>query len=445
MTDILRDAVTESPIFRADHHVLVACSGGVDSVALAHVLSRYGDLGQLSLCYVDHALHEDCDEQWGVVESLGALLGCAVYREFVDVSRLHLGNGPEDGARQERYRCLEAVRSRIGADAIALAHHADDQVETFLIRMSQGSGMHGLRGMASENDRLRRPLLKVYKSELEAYVTANELSVAPDPTNASNVYLRNAIRNQLRPIMDSTLGAHWSRHVLNLMNDFSQRAVLDGHLAQQLLASACQFVPNGVVVRRSAFSPLLEHEKYLLARACLASLSDDALVRRDHIVRLLEEVELNSSTHRIQLSESLWMFGEYECVYLGRNEQIVAPPVHITGPGRYTWGEWHIGVDEEIDGGERLSIPTPLKSSTLILRSFDEGESLTSASGTKKISRLLIDAKLPRRLRTQVLVVESGGDVFWCWMPKKQRFTEAANGSKTTVWILPPEEFRRRT
>src|SRR6476469_4904612 len=158
---------------------LVDVSGGPDSVALLDLLVRTADAHHLSLivAHLDHGIHQDSARVAEQVVELARSYGLPV-----EVGRVELGlNASETEARASRYRWLESLRVRVGADLILTAHHADDQAETVLMRLLAGSGPAGLAGMASSSGFLVRPLLSFRRTELTSYLRQRGLSAWSDP------------------------------------------------------------------------------------------------------------------------------------------------------------------------------------------------------------------------------------------------------------------------
>src|SRR5687767_11425226 len=182
---------------------LVAVSGGPDSVALLDLLARSPDVHGLELVvtHVDHGIHPDSGR---VAEEVRKLADA--YELQLEGARLELGSDVgETAARQERYAWLEATRLRVGAQYIVTAHHADDQVETVLMRVLEGSGPAGLAAMAPVNGCLIRPLLAFRRSQLLQYLEDVGLQAWIDPANADPRHLRSWIRSELLPLMRTRL------------------------------------------------------------------------------------------------------------------------------------------------------------------------------------------------------------------------------------------------
>jgi tRNA(Ile)-lysidine synthase len=185
--------------------LLVAVSGGLDSVTLAHVLREISERRRLELAiaHVNHGLRgAESEADQALVEALGAKLGLRVLVERVAPEGLRRG-GPsrdrptlQEAARELRYAALGRMAEAVGAAHVATAHTLDDQAETVLLRLLRGSGPDGLGGIPerSADGRVVRPLLGVTRAEIERYAAARALAWREDASNASRAYARNRLR-----------------------------------------------------------------------------------------------------------------------------------------------------------------------------------------------------------------------------------------------------------
>lgn len=175
---------------------IVAVSGGVDSVVLLDMLRDLPDV-KLVVAHFDHGMRSDSVDDRRFVESLAQ-----TYELPFAYQEGRLGTGAsEAAARQARYDFLESVRRKHGAQALVTAHHQDDVLETAIINLLRGTGRKGLSAL-NDKPGLRRPLLKVPKSDLISYARQHGLEWREDSTNADEAYLRNYIRHRLLPRFD---------------------------------------------------------------------------------------------------------------------------------------------------------------------------------------------------------------------------------------------------
>jgi tRNA(Ile)-lysidine synthase len=191
--------------------VLVACSGGADSLALAAALAFTAPRLQLRAggITVDHGLQPGSAER--AREVAGRLTGLGldpVICTMVTVAHPDDGSylGPEAAARAARYDALDAAATQTGAAAVLLGHTLDDQAETVLLRLGRGSGARSLAGMPARRGRYRRPLLTVRRAATRAACEQLNLPVWDDPHNGDPRFTRSRVRHEAMPVLESVLG-----------------------------------------------------------------------------------------------------------------------------------------------------------------------------------------------------------------------------------------------
>ncbi|MBI4341257.1 MAG: tRNA lysidine(34) synthetase TilS [Candidatus Omnitrophica bacterium] len=206
----VRQTIISQQLLARGARVVVAVSGGADSVALLHLLAALKPSMHLTLiaAHLDHGLREASREDAAFVESLGARWNVAtvIERQPVAEQCAREGWSLEEGARILRYCFLRDVARRFSAGRIATAHTADDQAETVLMRLMRGAGLSGLSAipMRRELDEavIIRPLLGVWRREVLAYLTAHHLAHREDASNADRRFVRNRIRHELLPALE---------------------------------------------------------------------------------------------------------------------------------------------------------------------------------------------------------------------------------------------------
>ena len=195
----LEQAIEREDVIRKGDRVLIACSGGSDSVGLAAVLAAVAkpmEL-QLSLAHVNHGVRHSAWQDEAVALRAAAALG-------LPARVVALPPGPSDEAtlREARYAALTKLAAEAGANAVATGHNAEDQTETVLLALFRGTGPQGLAGMPARRELaagidLVRPLVRFERAEIRRYVQAAGLPYAVDPTNEDLTLRRNAIRDAL--------------------------------------------------------------------------------------------------------------------------------------------------------------------------------------------------------------------------------------------------------
>lgn len=190
--------------------ILVACSGGADSVALIYLLKELIPRLKirLGLVHFDHALRPGSEKDFRFVAGLARNFDIPFYGGRRRPSQPISGTGfsPEETARKIRYEFLEKVGRKTRIKKIALGHHRDDQAETVLMRLLQGTGSRGLQGIRPKvkvnGIMLIRPLIGVSRAEIRKFLRKNSISYREDVTNRSKRFLRNRIRHRLLPLLE---------------------------------------------------------------------------------------------------------------------------------------------------------------------------------------------------------------------------------------------------
>ena len=205
MLKTVRKTIERSSMLARGDHLLVAVSGGPDSVALLRVLMLLSPEYQLQLttAHLNHGLRDtEAKEEEDFVRRISKAMGITCICKKVDIRMLRTGKGRslEEIAREERYKFLSETAEACGAQKIATGHHHDDQAETILINLIRGSGLEGLKGIAPvRDDLIIRPLLDVGREEILAFLKREGLAYMVDSSNLDPIYLRNRIRIDLIP------------------------------------------------------------------------------------------------------------------------------------------------------------------------------------------------------------------------------------------------------
>ncbi len=194
----------------SDEPALIGVSGGRDSVALLHLLAVRGH--RLIVCHLDHALRAESRAEALFVEEMAGRLGCefVVRRENVAARAKRMKCSIETAAREARFAFFSRVAREREARRLFLAHHADDQVETFLFNLLRGSGAAGLGAMRTVSVRgdleIVRPLLGVWRDEIDRYVAVHGLEFCEDASNADRRHTRNRVRHEILPMLAKAYG-----------------------------------------------------------------------------------------------------------------------------------------------------------------------------------------------------------------------------------------------
>lgn len=406
-------------LFTPGEKVIIAVSGGIDSMVLLDLLNFQDDYRlDLVVAHLNHLLRgKESDRDEELVRETAARLGLPCVVERVDVRELARSEkrSLEDAGREARHRFLENVVRKQGAECAVLAHHADDQAETVLIRLLRGAGASGLAGMSPRSGWKVRPFLDATRAEIVEFADSRHIAFREDRSNADQRFLRNRVRHELlpllatyNPLISRTLGA--TAAILAADDE-----VLTGMTEHRfkLLAAIC----GGEVLFTVAE---LLHEpdavRYRLYRRAIQELNGDLLsISYRHLLaidRLLLHEAPSCSVTLPRFLRAGRVYGSLKFSPDGASG--IGEEVLIDDFGRFP----------VIGGTLLISLVTPPFNVVFLpphhalidldeapfpwtIRTFRDGDRMIpfGMTGSKKLKDLFIDMKLPRQRRREVTVL----------------------------------------
>jgi tRNA(Ile)-lysidine synthase len=274
----------------------IAYSGGADSTALLHAAAAQWP-GQVVALHVHHGLQHAADDFETHCAATCARLDVPLHVGRVD-GRHAAGESPEDAARRARYASLAALAQARGLGHVALAQHADDQVETMLIALGRGAGPDGLAGMPRRMRRhgidFHRPLLEVHGAALRRWLAANGIDCIDDPSNADARYTRNRIRHLVLPALETALPQFRETFARSARNAAKASTLLAEVAASDLAVAG---VPPTLAALRA-----LPRERLAYALRCWLKREHRAVPSEAQLAELVSQVEACATRgHRIRL------------------------------------------------------------------------------------------------------------------------------------------------
>ncbi|HOX54157.1 MAG: tRNA lysidine(34) synthetase TilS [Candidatus Omnitrophica bacterium] len=215
-------------LFSPGDRILVAVSGGPDSIALLYLLNSLKEEFGLSLCvaHLDHELRKEAKDDLLFVKKTAAGLDLPFISDSINIKRLARQGSVEEVAREARLRFLFKAAKKFHADKIALGHTKDDQAETVLMRVLRGTGLYGLRGILPRREILGftviRPLIHIERTAIENYLKKIKVKPRQDKTNFEDIYFRNKIRNNLMPMLKN-----YNRNIKDVLSDMAENIGFD--------------------------------------------------------------------------------------------------------------------------------------------------------------------------------------------------------------------------
>jgi len=250
-------------------HVLLGLSGGPDSLFLMHFLAHMHNEGLLTLtaAHLDHEWRTDSYRDVEFCQQTCRDLGInLVVARASDLGSSFKFNGSkEEMGRRLRRHFFETTAEQLGAQRIALAHHADDQCETFFIRLMRGTSLTGLTGMRPHTGMYIRPLLGIHKHEILTYLHEQNISYLTDPTNMHDLFLRNRIRTQVIPALQQT-DARFEQTFARTLDHLQTTENFIERCADEAFTATCTHDDSGYHLATQPFSlldPIMQHRVLL--------------------------------------------------------------------------------------------------------------------------------------------------------------------------------------
>lgn len=468
MLNRVRKTIEDHSMLVHGDHLLVAVSGGADSVFLLRILARLADeyCLRLTAAHLNHGLRgAESQRDEAFVRGVCTEMGIDCICKTVDIGLLQRekGRSLEDIGREERYRFLDEAAERCGAGKIATGHHREDQAETVLIHLLRGSGTEGLKGILPIRDgRVIRPLLDVGRADIAEFLRRERLPYMTDSSNVNPVFLRNRIRTRLIP----ELTANYNPRLVKALSHTA--AIIRGEddylqgVVGRIIAG-WGITPNAAEASLPVAALRSLHEalqgriiKWLLE----AEVPSKNGIDYGHIDAVLALCRKPDSRYRsLDLPFGILVEREGELLRIrkvgGRRERSrerktpqplfkyrveIPAMIHLKEIDKTIRLEW-IGMPtlQEMKEEPRKAFMDYARiSPPLILRSAEPGEriDLFGIGGKKKLKEYFIDRKIPRPLRKQIPLLVDSRSVIWI---AGERISERVRVTDQTKRVLKAE------
>lgn len=415
----------------ADTHVLLAFSGGADSAALLHWLCerRRTDSFGLTLAHVNHGIRgEEALRDRDFCVTCAKKYGVEICVLDVDVPSLarESGKGIEETARAVRYEYFERLMREKHIPLLVTAHHADDNLETVLFRLSRGTGIRGLSGIAPTrkfaDGMLTRPLLQVTKREILDYCEENGVAFVTDSTNADTAYARNRIRRDVLPVLEALFpGA--SRRAGRTAEELGEIAEYLDEAARTLLRDAAS--GEGLLIKALNEAPVPIRKRAL----CLwAERVCEGMIEAVHLDALISLCERPDARTEAALPHDTTVLSDGKRLTVGKRNGDLQPISQMRMPlmrGVCDAGVTGIRVFAEKceDGIKVHNLSTAayiilkedfdIIEKTLFWRTRAPGDVILMGGMHRKLRRLQAQAEIPVRLRDRIPILCDADGIVW--------------------------------
>ena len=395
--------------------VLVAVSGGIDSMVMLHLFITAGYNPGIAHCNF-HLRGAASDGDEAFVRSAAAKTGADFYHQDFETERAarEAGISIQMAARDLRYRWFEEIRQKQGYDCLATAHNQDDVIETFFINLSRGTGIRGLTGIPVRSGKVIRPLLFASRESIEDYASKHGITFREDTSNASDNYLRNRVRHHLIPLLEKE-NPSFRVAMMDTMRKLYETEKL---YEQELIQLKGKLLQKDGDRMRISIPDLSAHEaRKSILFEMLSEYGFSSPVLEDilHALEGPSGKQFLSATHRIVKDREDLIItplgsAEERKYYLEKEAGRISEPVDLEWMVVDHTGTFHIPRDPGTACMDLQKLHFPL-----ILRRWQPGDYFQPLGmrGMKKISDFLIDTKvsLPDKERTWLLI--SGDEIVW--------------------------------
>ncbi len=418
--------------------ILVAVSGGPDSMVLLHLLWRF-NARRIGVFHLNHGFRENAPQDAEFVQEYADQLGVPVQIEAYDITGFLSASGEskQQGARKIRYQLLRNHAEANGYHRIALGHHGDDQAETVLMRILRGAGLHGLGGIPPQRGPFIRPLLNISKAEIMQYCQDFELPYVVDESNFEPVYLRNKVRQELLPLLVKEYNPEIMAQLIQI-SDLAREDELELQTrAEEVARSYLKWRRGQVLFPRGVFVELSVAMQRRVLRILLQVYRGNLLQISFNHIENWRSMLLESSSFRLSLPQ-IQVSANAEHIFVGDYVQKEWAPGVLPLPGEMQAGYFNLkaeilpreGLEQNVGNCEdfdmdALSLP-------LQVRPRQEGDRMApfGGAGTKKVKDLLIDLHIPVEQRNLLPLVCDQQDILW--IPTVRRSAKGAISQLTT-------------
>ncbi len=417
MVEKVKRYIEQHNLIKSEDKILCGVSGGVDSMAMADILIGLGYSVAIAHCnFALRPIDADLDEK--LVEQYAAARGVIFHKVTFDTtgySKEH-GVSTQMAARQLRYKWFDGVMEENKYSKLAIAHNADDSVETFFINLMRGTGVKGLLGIQRLRELIVRPILSSYRAEIEAYATEHNLMYRTDKSNLKSTYLRNWIRIELLPKIEERQ-ADFKQTMINNIDRVASSSSLLNRLVDDVKKRAVKEfyseyrIDLTIIYSYDDCSAQLLYE--IIDKYGFSANQSSDILRHNHSGRLFY-----SNDHVALMDRDTLIIRKKGCA-------LESSPNHefeiasLTDNNNELFNVDTMSISECVDYRSAPSNVAYIDASKivfpLVVRGIKGGDKFSplGVKGVKKVSDFLIDVKCTRFEKEHQMVIESQGVIVW--------------------------------
>lgn len=418
MLQLLKKFIRDEGLFTSKQKILLAVSGGLDSSVMCHLFHKAGYRFAIAHCNFGlRSKESDGDETF--VKNMAMKYNSPFYVERFETLKFAKKNkmSVQMAARQLRYDWFEKIRSSEGFNYIAIAHHRDDETETFFINLIRGTGISGLHGILPKKNKIIRPLLFATRKDIETYAKKEKISFREDSSNLSQKYVRNRIRQTILPALKEMNPSVET----TIKKDIERLREVELIFKQAIEEKRKKLVKKSRLAKGTETIPIAGLKKLEPIKTWLYELLNPYNFNIETVNDVISSLwktsgkQFFSPTHRIiKDRESLIISSlptmQNNSVSIGLKTKTISNPVRLKISKVTRTPGWKTPPDKTIACLDYDKLVFPLT-----LRKWKAGDSFypLGMDKKKKLSDFLIDNKVPIHQKEQTYVLESGNKIIW--------------------------------
>ena len=463
MLDKVREYILENELIDKGDNILVALSGGPDSVCLLHILARLRSEFNLRLgaIHINHLLRgEEAIDDENYTKELCRALDVENYVERIDIKAIaeKEGQSIELAGREERYKAFNKIKEKSSYNKIAVAHNSNDQAETILMRLMRGSGLEGLTGInAKREDGIIRPILCLNRNEIERYCEKYRLEPRIDKSNYEKIYNRNKVRLDILPYMKE----NFNEDIIDTLNRMALLLQKDNEYLEEVAAMAyrkyCKEENDKIIVLKELFENEKEAITTRVLKRSFKNISNSHKnFEMKHIVDIIELSKLGTNKE-VHLTNGIVVQNIYGDIIFkqrkNKEDNIKLNEVYIKKEDlvdEIEFSKYEVELqiiskknNIEFSNNDLIKFFDYDKiEEGIIIRNRKDGDKMVpiGMKGTKKLKDIFINSKIPKEIRDIIPIVCFDEKIAWVVGVKVSEQFKVTSNTKQILKIT----FRER-
>ena len=404
--------------------VIVACSGGPDSMCLLNLVNSLKETMNLNVivAHVDHNVRKESKEEAKMVESYA--LNNNLTFELMEIISYNNDTFSENEARKKRYDFFKELQKKYNASILLTAHHGDDLIETILMRLTRGSNLNGYIGIreitTNQNFKILRPLLTTTKKDIIKYLDENNINYAIDKTNDEMIHTRNRYRKIVLPFLKKENPLVHEKYL-----KFSKELIEYDKFVTSYIKSKNFIQDDKILIIK------LKDESDFIKRKCLEIIIKE-LQKNDYFDISDEQINLlmrlyNLSNKSVDLNNNYQGINSYGKIFIRKKEISFKKEIILDKDTEYGNFRFYYNINAMNKSNSCIALDTTTIKLPLKIRTIQEKDRMNvkNLNGSKKVSDIFINSKVPKYEREGYpILVDSNDEILWIPNIKKSKFAK---------------------